>query len=215
VLAAALDRLARGAGSSAATATEERDEGRRRTRARPADAVLPVDAALPVEAAHPVDAAHPADAVLPVDPAGHQQPLCAAYRAAALRHRLAELAPLAHRPVRALVTGLRVMEWPVPADALADVDTADQLQAARARVAEEVTQMQEWLAAVQAALGVDIAVDVDTILDVARDAAHAVDRPAAPVTTFLLGAALARGADPAEAAATVSRLAAEWSSRQA
>ena len=60
------------------------------------------------------------------------------------------------------------------------------------------------------ALALDVEVDVDTILDVARDAAHNVERPAAPITTYLLGAAVARGADPAEAAAAVSRLAAQW-----
>lgn len=50
--------------------------------------------------------------------------------------------------------------------------------------------------------------DVDRILNLAKDAAHAVARPAAPVTTFLLGFAVARGADPDRAAELVSRLAA-------
>jgi hypothetical protein len=45
---------------------------------------------------------------------------------------------------------------------------------------------------------------------VARDAAHTVERPAAPVTAYLLGAAVARGADPAAAASAVSALAAGW-----
>jgi molybdopterin-guanine dinucleotide biosynthesis protein A len=150
------------------------------------------------------------DAVLPTDPDGQPQPLCAAYRVPALRVALAGLAPLADRPIRALVAALRVMEWPVPAAALADVDTAEQLAAARARVALEGAPMQEWVAAVQDALGLDVAVEIDTILDVARDAAHAVSRPTAPVTTFLLGVAVARGADPTEAAATIGRLAQDW-----
>jgi hypothetical protein len=50
-------------------------------------------------------------------------------------------------------------------------------------------------------------------LDVARDAAHAVDRPAAPITTYLVGVAVAKSQDPdaqAKAAAAVSRLAAQW-----
>lgn len=49
--------------------------------------------------------------------------------------------------------------------------------------------------------------DVDRILDLARDAAHSVTRPAAPLTTYLLGIAVGQGADPAEAAAALSGLA--------
>lgn len=49
--------------------------------------------------------------------------------------------------------------------------------------------------------------DVDRILDLARDAAHSVARPAAPLTTYLLGVAVGRGADPEEAAAALGRLA--------
>lgn len=37
------------------------------------------------------------------------------------------------------------------------------------------------------ALGLDLAVEIDDILDLARDAAHQVERPAAPLTTFLVG----------------------------
>ncbi len=49
--------------------------------------------------------------------------------------------------------------------------------------------------------------DVDRILDLARDAAHSVARPAAPLTTYLLGVAVGQGADPETAAAVLSRLA--------
>ncbi|GAA3735955.1 hypothetical protein HDA32_001293 [Spinactinospora alkalitolerans] len=49
--------------------------------------------------------------------------------------------------------------------------------------------------------------DVDRILDLAKDAAHSVARPAAPLTTYLLGIAVGRGADPESAAALISRLA--------
>lgn len=51
--------------------------------------------------------------------------------------------------------------------------------------------------------------DVDRILDLARDAAHSVARPAAPLTTYLLGIAVGRGADPEVAAAALSGLALE------
>ncbi|WP_431872424.1 DUF6457 domain-containing protein [Nocardiopsis eucommiae] len=49
--------------------------------------------------------------------------------------------------------------------------------------------------------------DVDRVLDLARDAAHSVARPAAPLTTYLLGVAVGQGADPDEAAELLSRLA--------
>ncbi len=37
------------------------------------------------------------------------------------------------------------------------------------------------------ALGIDLEVEIDAVLDLARDAAHQVERPAAPLTTFLVG----------------------------
>ncbi|HZC70441.1 MAG TPA: DUF6457 domain-containing protein [Jatrophihabitans sp.] len=71
-----------------------------------------------------------------------------------------------------------------------------------------------WVADLAAALDVDPEdLDRDTILDVARDAAHGVARPAAPLTTFLVGyaAGLRGGGDAAvaQAAATAQRLAAQ------
>lgn len=70
--------------------------------------------------------------------------------------------------------------------------------------------MDEWIAAVKAELGVDAAVDLPTILDVAKVAAHSIERPAAPVTTFLLGIAVANGMDAAEASRRITDLAAAW-----
>jgi len=63
-----------------------------------------------------------------------------------------------------------------------------------------------WVDLVRRELGVDTPIDLAAILDVARVAAHGVARPAAPVTTFLLGAAAAQGIDPTEAAARIARL---------
>jgi hypothetical protein len=73
--------------------------------------------------------------------------------------------------------------------------------------------LEAWTAELAAELGVDpAAVDVTLLLDVARDAAHNVARPAAPLTTFLVGlAAGLRGGDAAgvrDAAAIAQRLAA-------
>jgi Domain of unknown function (DUF6457) len=52
--------------------------------------------------------------------------------------------------------------------------------------------LQEWTDALAQRLGVDLDVDLRLVLDLARDAAHNVERPAAPVTTFLVGYAAAK-----------------------
>lgn len=60
----------------------------------------------------------------------------------------------------------------------------------------------------------DVEVDEGLVLDVARDAAHQVVRPAAPITTYLLGyAAALRGgsvADVEELAGRAQALALKW-----
>jgi len=75
-------------------------------------------------------------------------------------------------------------------------------------------ELDDWVDRLCAALGLDdAAVDVPLVLDLARDAAHAVARPAAPLTAFLVGyaAALRGGApdDVREAARIATALAAE------
>ncbi|MCW2803903.1 MAG: hypothetical protein QOF52_185 [Propionibacteriaceae bacterium] len=71
--------------------------------------------------------------------------------------------------------------------------------------------LDEWLTALSAELSVqDFAFDnntIHTVLDLARDAAHEVARPAAPLTTFLLGLAVGRGAPLGAAAAKATALA--------
>jgi hypothetical protein len=70
--------------------------------------------------------------------------------------------------------------------------------------------LDAWVAELATALGVDPAVvDRDLVLDLARDAAHHVARPAAPLTTYLLGVAAGRSGDVAAAAAVAQRLLAE------
>ena len=74
-----------------------------------------------------------------------------------------------------------------------------------------MTTLDSWVAAVCADLGIDpAAVDVRQILDLARDVAHQVQRPAAPVTAYLLGLAVGAGRPPAQAAAQLAALAAGW-----
>ncbi len=74
-----------------------------------------------------------------------------------------------------------------------------------------MTVLTDWIAAVCAELGIDRdVIDEKVILDLARDAAHQVDRPAAPVTAFLLGIAVGAGQPLAGTADRLSTLAATW-----
>jgi len=53
---------------------------------------------------------------------------------------------------------------------------------------ETETLLAQWAKTVTEALEVSgLAVDVAAVLDLAADAAHAVIRPAAPLTTFIVG----------------------------
>lgn len=68
--------------------------------------------------------------------------------------------------------------------------------------------LDDWGAALRAELGVGVEVDIRTLLDTAREAAHNVDRPAAPLTTFLVGyAAGARGGGREDVAELCRRVA--------
>jgi len=49
-----------------------------------------------------------------------------------------------------------------------------------------------WMAKVSELLALDERVDIGAVLDLTRDVAHDVARPAAPLTTFALGLALGR-----------------------
>ncbi|GAA1769834.1 DUF6457 domain-containing protein [Luedemannella helvata] len=74
-----------------------------------------------------------------------------------------------------------------------------------------MTSLDEWTASACRALALDPTdVDLTMILDLARDAAHHVQRPAAPLTTYLLGIAVGRGADPKAAAALLHSTLAAW-----
>ncbi|MGW4443639.1 NTP transferase domain-containing protein [Streptomyces sp. NPDC004682] len=158
-----------------------------------------------------------ADAALLTDADGRDQPLVAAYRTAALREALDALAAehdgLTGLPLRRLTAALRVTRVP---DALAsfDCDTWDDISRARARIREHGHVLNEWITAVKNELGIDLDVDTRVLLDVARDVAHGVARPAAPLTTFLVGYAAAQGKGDAEAiaeaAGKVASLALRW-----
>jgi hypothetical protein len=74
--------------------------------------------------------------------------------------------------------------------------------------------LDEWVARLAAELGLSPSVvDIGLVLDLARDAAHGIARPAAPLTTFVVGyaAALAGGSpeDVRRIAEIATRLATE------
>jgi hypothetical protein len=74
-----------------------------------------------------------------------------------------------------------------------------------------VNVLDTWIAAACDELGLNPA-DAETkvVLDLARDVAHHGVRPGAPVTAYLMGVPVGRGADPAEVAARLSSLAVDW-----
>jgi hypothetical protein len=79
-----------------------------------------------------------------------------------------------------------------------------------------MSTLEEWTAAAGASLGLDpgplSTADTKTVLDVAGDVAHAVARPAAPLTAYLLGIAVGRGMTLPDAADQVRALAQDWGS---
>jgi molybdopterin-guanine dinucleotide biosynthesis protein A len=151
-----------------------------------ASLVIALDPAATSVAVAPVDG-------VAVDADGRPQPLLAAYRTDALRRAVAAQDDLAGLSLRRLLAGLSLVHPRELAGSgtLADVDTPEDLT--RARLTLFVEQ-------VVADLGLDVSpADIrGPVLDLARDVAHGVARPAAPLTTFLLGlAAGQRGGDQA------------------
>lgn len=190
-----------------------------------APAVLVLSADLPFLRAATVDrlvgalAAGDAEGALLTDAEGRDQPLVAAYRTEPLRREIAllrtEYGSLAGLPLRLLPTELDLVR--VEAEPLAsfDCDTWEDISTARARIREHGTVLDEWITAVKDELGIELDVDTGVLLDLARDAAHGVARPAAPLTTFLVGyaAGQASGEGPqavAEAARKAAALALRW-----
>nr|WP_308126888.1 DUF6457 domain-containing protein [Nonomuraea guangzhouensis] len=81
----------------------------------------------------------------------------------------------------------------------------DDLEEARMNV------LNEWTALACKELGVDPArVDRDLILELTKEVAHGVARPAAPLTAYLLGLAEGAGTAPADAVARITELARNW-----
>jgi hypothetical protein len=78
--------------------------------------------------------------------------------------------------------------------------------------------LHDWIDELCDVLDIEAELDEALVLDLARDAAHNVERPAAPITTYLLGYAAGRsGADPEEVerlAARATALAERWDGRR-
>lgn len=71
--------------------------------------------------------------------------------------------------------------------------------------------LADWSREVRTALNIEADVDIRDVLGLAGVVAHSVVRPAAPLTTYLVGFAAGRaaalGEDPAVAAAAATRIA--------
>lgn len=79
-----------------------------------------------------------------------------------------------------------------------------------------MSTLDHWTAAACTELGLDPGqADIRKVLDLARDVAHQVERPAAPVTAFLLGLAVGSGRPVDEAIERLLGLAEGWGADEA
>ena len=79
-----------------------------------------------------------------------------------------------------------------------------------------MNELDTWIEAASRELGLEAGViQPKQVLDVARDVAHQVLRPGAPVTTYLMGVAVGRGADPGDVAERLRALALAWEKKDA
>ncbi|MEV4254044.1 NTP transferase domain-containing protein [Spirillospora sp. NPDC049652] len=164
-----------------------------------------------------------ADGAVFVDDDGRAQWLTGVWRTAALRRALDGYAGSrlggVLRGLRPLAVAVRDAGERPP---WFDCDTPEALAEAGRRasgpydrsrnpVKGEMTVLEEWIDAVCLELGIDRAdLDRDLVLDLARDVAHGVARPGAPLTAYLLGLAVGRGAAARDASARVTELALSW-----
>ncbi|WP_175477207.1 DUF6457 domain-containing protein [Ruania alba] len=169
------------------------------------------------------------------DPDGRWQWLAGVYRRSALESALGALPTVRDASLRRLLGPLRLQGISAHPGMLLDVDTKADLEVARSaehdladseerprprRTEQQMNQdlppIQEWVRHACTELGVDPElVDLRALLDMTRDVAHHVDRPAAPVTAYLVGLAVASraSASPETVRDVVSRagdLARNW-----
>ncbi|MEZ0064081.1 hypothetical protein ABIA32_000059 [Streptacidiphilus sp. MAP12-20] len=89
------------------------------------------------------------------------------------------------------------------------------LRVVGARIGDDGPVLEDWIAAAKTELGIDLDVDVPGLLDMTREVAHGVARPAAPLTAFLVGYAAAGAGGGAEAVAEANRKASQLALRWA
>lgn len=77
--------------------------------------------------------------------------------------------------------------------------------------ADSPAVLDSWVQTLASRLDLDpSSVPTALLLDLTREAAHGVVRPAGPLTTYLLGIAVANGRSPEEAAELTRAAIAEW-----
>lgn len=140
---------------------------------------------------------------------GHDQYLLMCVRAGAVLEVVGPASPDGW-PMKRLVDALDLERVDVAMIDVLDTDTWEAVAEARQHMSGGIMEhTSQWARrAAEIAEVPDAPLDLDAILALARDAAHAVERPAAPVSTYLLGyAAGARGLDAAHVAELAERLA--------
>ncbi|MGW6494820.1 NTP transferase domain-containing protein [Nonomuraea angiospora] len=144
----------------------------------------------------------PVGGVVMVDDGGREQWLAGVWPAARLKRALAAYSG---RSLKGLLGPLTAVRLALPGRPWFDCDTMDDLEEARMHV------LNEWTALACKELGIDPAdVDRDLILDLTKEVAHGVARPAAPLTAYLLGLAQGAGTAPDDAVAKLITLAKNW-----
>ncbi|MGW4474726.1 NTP transferase domain-containing protein [Nonomuraea sp. NPDC004354] len=138
-----------------------------------------------------------------VDDEGREQWLAGAWRTAPLR---AALAGYQGRSLHALLAPLDPVRLRLPGTPWLDCDTLDDL-----RKVAQMNVLAEWTALACKELGVDPSrVDRDLVLELTKEVAHGVARPAAPLTAYLLGLAQGMGTAPEDAVERITTLARNW-----
>ncbi|WP_084620707.1 NTP transferase domain-containing protein [Agromyces italicus] len=146
-----------------------------------------------------------ADGLALADLDGRIQWLAGRYRLAALRDAVAALPEVDGASMRALLAPLRVATLPDRGGAALDLDTWAAIEHYRS-MTDTPEGLDTWVAELATALDLGEP-DVPTalLLDLTREAAHGITRPAGPLTTYLIGLAVAHGMSPADAAAATRR----------
>jgi molybdopterin-guanine dinucleotide biosynthesis protein A len=173
------------------------------------------------------------EGVIAVD-RGRRQQLAIVVLTTALAAAIDQLPTVVDASMRALLGTLDLVDVVVPEGSTDDIDTWD--DAARFGITRTIDRsppmtesdpppaddadgiLADWSNEVRAALGIEADVDIRSVLGLAGVVAHSVVRPAAPLTTYLVGFAAGRaaalGEDPATAAADATRTAKDLAARR-